>query len=78
VFTDGDLRRGLTRSPDLPQRCIREVMSPHPRTVREDELAVDVLSIFEKFAFDDLLVVDGRGRLVGAIDIQDLPKFKIL
>ena len=78
IFTDGDLRRGLTRTPDLPQRQIREVMSPHPRTVREDELAVDVLSIFEKFTFDDLLVVDARGRLVGAIDIQDLPKFKIL
>ena len=78
IFTDGDLRRGLTKSPDLPQRRIRDVMSPHPRTVREDELAVDVLAIFEKFAFDDLLVVDARGRLAGAIDIQDLPKFKIL
>ena len=30
---------------DLTQRRIREVMSPHPRTVRADELAVDVLAI---------------------------------
>jgi arabinose-5-phosphate isomerase len=78
IFTDGDLRRHLTTTPDLPQRKISEVMSAHPRTVRADELAVDVLAIFEKFNFDDLLVVDARGRLVGAIDIQDLPKFKIL
>jgi arabinose-5-phosphate isomerase len=41
-------------------------------------LAVDALKIYEEHAIDDLLVVDRSGRLVGMVDIQDLPKFKIL
>lgn len=78
IFTDGDLRRHLATTPDLVNRRISEIMTRGPRTVRTDDLAVDVLSIFEKHNFDDLIVVDSRGRLAGMVDIQDLPKFKIL
>lgn len=77
IFTDGDLRRHLGRS-DLPIVRIMEVMSPSPITIFEDELAVEVLSVFEKRSVDDLIVVDRERRLAGMIDIQDLPKFKIL
>jgi arabinose-5-phosphate isomerase len=78
IFTDGDLRRHLSSSPNLLQIPIKKVMTPKPVTVESSKLAVDVLSIFEKHNIDDILVVDKKGRLVGAIDIQDLPKFKIL
>ena len=63
---------------DLPERKIDEVMSRNPTTVRDDDLAVSVLAVFEKRNFDDLIVVDAKGRLAGMVDIQDLPKFKIL
>ena len=39
---------------------------------------MDVLRIYEEKNIDDLLVVDAGNRLVGAVDIQDLPKLKIL
>jgi arabinose-5-phosphate isomerase len=78
IFTDGDLRRKLAEIPDLVGRRIEDIMSRNPVTVREDGLAVDVLAVFEKHNFDDLIVVDSHGRLAGMIDIQDLPKFKIL
>ncbi len=78
IFTDGDLRRKLAEMPDLPERKIDEVMSKNPTTVSEGDLAVNVLTVFEKRNFDDLIVVDSRGRLAGMVDIQDLPKFKIL
>ena len=78
IFTDGDLRRHLATTPDLVGRKIDDIMTKNPRTVRQDALAVDVLTVFEKHNFDDLIVVDSRGRLAGMIDIQDLPKFKIL
>jgi arabinose-5-phosphate isomerase len=78
IFTDGDLRRHLATTPDLVDRNIEEIMTKNPRTVRQDALAVEVLTVFEKHSFDDLIVVDSRGRLAGMIDIQDLPKFKIL
>lgn len=79
IFTDGDLRRLITQHrgtiANLP---IRTVMTRTPITVRTEDLAVEVLKIFEEHTVDDLLVVDAKGRLVGMVDIQDLPKFKIM
>ena len=78
ICTDGDVRRHLTEDTALLDRRIDQIMSPKPRSVLADSLAVDVLSLFEKHNFDDLVVTDRNGRLAGMVDIQDLPKFKIL
>jgi len=78
IFTDGDLRRHLSDAADLTRRRIEEVMTRNPVTVPADALAVEVLSIYEAHNIDDLVVVDEENRVVGMIDIQDLPKFKIL
>ncbi len=78
IFTDGDLRRRLADHPQLLDTAIRDVMTPDPLTVQPDQLAADLLHVFEQHNIDDLLVVDAEGRLVGAVDIQDLPKLKIL
>lgn len=77
IFTDGDLRRHID-TPDLPSRVIDGFMTVKPISIRKDQLAVDVLALFEKHNIDDLVVVDEQGRLAGSVDIQDLPKFKIL
>jgi arabinose-5-phosphate isomerase len=78
IFTDGDLRRHIGEHPDILTLPIASFMTPSPFTVREDELAIDVLKLFEDHNIDDLLVVDAKNHIVGAIDIQDLPKLKIL
>ncbi|MBI2441821.1 MAG: KpsF/GutQ family sugar-phosphate isomerase, partial [Lentisphaerae bacterium] len=79
IFTDGDLRRLITqRRGAIAHLPIRAVMTRAPITVRAQDLAVEVLKIYEEHTIDDLLVVDGQCRLVGLVDIQDLPKFKIL
>lgn len=80
IFTDGDLRRLLTAgSGENPMgRPIAEVMIRKPVSVPLDALAVQVLNIFESHKLDDLPVVDEAGKLVGTIDIQDLPRMKIL
>ena len=77
IFTDGDLRRHINDSTRLGQRSIDEVMTPAPITLGKNHLAVDALAIYEKHNIDDLIVVDEKKRLVGMVDIQDLPKFKI-
>jgi len=77
IFTDGDLRRHLNK-PDLSNQKMKDLMSPRPITLNQEQLAVEVLSVFEKHNVDDLIVVDKDKRLAGMIDIQDLPKFKIL
>jgi arabinose-5-phosphate isomerase len=78
IFTDGDLRRRLPTQQRLLEMRLEKVMTPSPITVTSDQLAIDVLKTFEEHKIDDLLVVDHKNRLVGGIDIQDLPKLKIL
>lgn len=78
IFTDGDLRRRLPDHPNLIDAIVDTVMTRNPITVSQDRLAMDVLRIFEEHNIDDLLVVDADNRLVGAVDIQDLPKLKIM
>jgi arabinose-5-phosphate isomerase len=78
IFTDGDLRRLLTTRRDLLQAPVREAMTARPASVQQDQLAVEALGIFEQRKIDDLPVVDKDGRLVGCIDIQDLPRLKLL
>ena len=78
IFTDGDLRRHIQDTPDLLASPVEKVMTPSPIVVQADMLAADALRIYEERRIDDLLVVDDDGRLVGAIDIQDLPKVKVM
>lgn len=78
IFTDGDLRRNLDGGGRLADRPIVEVMSAKPVCVRSDALAVDVLKIFQEHSIDDLIVLDIEDRLAGLVDLQDLPKMKIL
>ena len=41
-------------------------------------LAVEALKLFQQHKISDLFATDGRGRPVGYIDVQDLPKLKML
>jgi len=79
LLTDGDLRRYLAGgATDVQTRPIADLMTREPCSVRSGRLAADALAIFQQHRFDDLIVVNEDGTLAGIIDIQDLPKFKIL
>ena len=78
IFTDGDLRRLLTRGGNVSDRAIDEVMTVDPVTVLDSELAIDVVNVFQTHKINDLIVLGQAHRVVGHIDIQDLPKLKIL
>ena len=78
ILTDGDLRRHLIETPDLVERPIEEIMTRDPVTLTPEKLAIEILNIYEKRNIDDLIVVDQDNRVVGAVDIQDMPKLKIL
>ena len=79
LFTDGDLRRYLAGgATDVQTRPVADLMTKNPSSVRSGRLAADALAIFQKHRFDDLVVLNADGTLAGMIDIQDLPKFKIL
>ena len=78
IFTDGDLRRQLSKGENILNACVSEYMTKKPVFVKTDAYAVDVLRVFEKFKIDDLPVVDEAGLLAGYVDIQDLPKMKVM
>ena len=78
VFTDGDFRRRMAGGDQLLDQRLREVMTPRPICVREDGLAAEALKIFNERNIDDLIVVDKRGHPVGLVDLQDLPKLKLM
>lgn len=78
VFTDGDLRRALQRKADPATTRIRKVMTAKPRTIRPEALAVAALEAMESRKTIQLPVVDAAGRLVGALNIHDLFRAKIV
>jgi len=79
LLTDGDLRRYLAGGATDVQTCpVSDLMTHDPCSVGSGRLAADALAIFQQHRFDDLIVVNSDGTLAGIIDIQDLPKFKIL
>jgi arabinose-5-phosphate isomerase len=59
-------------------RSLGSVMTRHPVCVREEALAVEALKIFNQRNIDDLIVVNARRQPVGLIDLQDLPKLKLV
>jgi arabinose-5-phosphate isomerase len=78
ILTDGDFRRHVLSGPDFLGQPVNRFMTPTPKTVHCDALAVEALRIFDRFKIDDLVVVDDTGRPVGLVDVQDLPKMKLL
>ncbi|MES2127579.1 MAG: KpsF/GutQ family sugar-phosphate isomerase [Pseudomonadota bacterium] len=78
VFTDGDLRRMIEKVQDFTKVAIRDVMHLDPRRVHQDQLAVDAVAIMEEFRINQMLVVDGDDKLVGALHIHDLTRAKVI
>jgi arabinose-5-phosphate isomerase len=72
IFTDGDLRRTLNQKVDVNGCAIREVMTADPVTVGPDILAAELVQLMRTNSINGLFVVDGSGRVVGALNMHDL------
>ena len=78
VFTDGDLRRTLEKSIEIGKRRVDEVMTREPKTIRGDALAAEAVAVMEHNKITQILVVDSRGELVGALTMHDLFHAKVI
>lgn len=78
LFTDGDLRRALDTGADVRGTGIADVMTRTPRTIGEDALAIEAAQLMEAHQINALLVVDGGHRLVGALNIHDLLRARVV
>lgn len=78
VFTDGDLRRKIEAGVDLRTLTAAELMTAGPRTIRDEVLAAEAVSLMETHRINVLLVVDAEGVLVGAVNTNDLMRAKVI
>ncbi|MRH02299.1 KpsF/GutQ family sugar-phosphate isomerase [Xanthomonas sontii] len=78
LFTDGDLRRALDSALDVRQTRIAEVMTRQPRTIGADQLAAEAARLMETHQINGLIVVDTAGRAVGALNIHDLLRARVV
>ncbi|WJF89942.1 KpsF/GutQ family sugar-phosphate isomerase [Paraburkholderia bonniea] len=78
IFTDGDLRRVLERSGDFRELPISAVMTPSPRTISPDQLAVEAVELMERHRVNQVLVTDEAGKLIGALNMHDLFSKKVI
>ena len=72
VFTDGDLRRALYSRENLRDSLMGDVMTPRPKHVGPRALAAEAVLLMEQNKITRLLVADDDGKLVGALNIDDL------
>jgi len=73
IFTDGDLRRAITRwGSELYERVIEDVMTRDPKTVTVDSSVADALQIMERFLITVLPVISEQGSVEGILHLHDL------
>ena len=78
IFTDGDLRRALDQGLDVRQAPITAIMSRNPRTVLAGRMATEAARLMEQHRINGLIVVDEAGRAVGALNIHDLLRARVV
>lgn len=78
IFTDGDLRRAFGKQLDLQQVRVRDVMTAAPKTIGADRLAVEAVALMEKHRINQLVVTQADGRLIGALNMHDLFRAKVV
>jgi arabinose-5-phosphate isomerase len=79
VFTDGDLRRAVdNHNVDLRTTPVTALMTGHPKTIGGDKLAIEAARLMEAHKIHALLVVDTDNRVVGALNIHDLLRARVV
>jgi arabinose-5-phosphate isomerase len=78
VYTDGDLRRTLEKKLDFSTTPVSTVMSRNPRSIGPDALAVEAVQLMEQYNINQLPVADANNKLVGALNMHDLLKAKVI
>lgn len=77
IITDGDLRRMLEKSVAIDQIKASDIMTPNPKTIGPDELAVDALDLLRKYEITQLAVTTD-GSYQGVLHLHDLVREGII
>ncbi len=72
IFTDGDMRRLLTKSFDLDSKKAAAEMTENPKTIAAELLAADALSVMQEYEITALPVVHEDQTLHGMLHLHNL------
>lgn len=79
IFTDGDLRRALDDSKvDFRVTSVTQLMTRGAKTITGDKLAVEAARLMEEYKIHALIVVDHSDCVVGALNIHDLLRARVV
>ncbi len=74
IITDGDIRRMLSKKPQILEIKANDIMGKNPKTIAVSAMAIEALSTMESNSISQMLVVDHKNNYVGVIHIHDLIK----
>jgi len=78
VIADGDLRRLLDHNVDIMTTYAKDIMVKNPKVLQSNTLAIEAVKLMEQYKITGFLVVDEDNHLVGAFNLHDLIKAKLL
>lgn len=73
IITDGDLRRMLQQGTDLKAVRAADIMSPSPKTIPPQTLAIEAFNLMEANSITQLLVEED-GKYLGIVHLHDILK----
>lgn len=78
IYTDGDLRRTLEKRLDFNTTLVSNVMARTPHSIGPNDLAAEAVQMMEQHKISQMLVVDADNKLVGALNMHDLLRAKVI
>lgn len=74
AITDGDLRRMLQKNSNFDHLTAADIMTPNPKTIPPQTLAVEALDMMKQKQITNLFVVNEQLHYLGVIHIHDIIK----
>lgn len=72
VYTDGDIRRTLTKRVNIETTTIADVMTKHCKTIQSGMLAAEALALMQQHHITSLIIVDDKNCPIAVIHLHDL------
>ncbi len=73
ILTDRDLTiRVVAKGLDASTTLVKEIMSPSPACVKEDDVIETAITMMRRGSHRRLLVVDEEGKLAGLLSLDDI------
>ncbi|MEL6665656.1 MAG: KpsF/GutQ family sugar-phosphate isomerase [Pseudomonadota bacterium] len=69
IITDGDIRRALSSAGTGPTAA--DIMTRNPRTIRDDGLAAEALSMLSEYRITALFIVSAENEPIGLLHVHD-------